>query len=265
MSSNRIQTTLITLVADLEEQEVLAIVRRRLEQGDDPLAIVEDCQAGLRLVGKRYEKREYFISGLIMAGEIFREVMELVQPSIEEQFTGSESGQILLGTVQGDIHDIGKNNLIMLLSCYGFTVHDLGVDVPPAEFLHQASTLRPDIIGLSGLLTLAYDSMRNTVDLLRKSAGDHLASIPIIIGGNQLNEQVCRYVGADYWVTDAMSGVRLCQQLLADNETTHPPQHQPQLPPATEKQSKHQSQDDQQGHDGRGHAADDDPDGHSSI
>lgn len=216
MSKKKTEPTLTTLVADLEEQQVLMVVHKRLENGDAPLDIVEDCQAGMRMVGERYEQREYFISGLIMAGEIFREVMELVQPVIEEQLSGNESGHILLGTVQGDIHDIGKNNLSLLLRCYGFTVHDLGVDVPPVEFLAQASTLEPDIIGLSGLLTLSYDSMRETVDLLRNSVRSDLCSIPIIIGGNQLNEQVCRYVGADYWVTDAMNGVRLCQKLLAN-------------------------------------------------
>ena len=155
-----------------------------------------------------------------MAGEIFREVMELVQPVIEEQLTGNESGYILVGTVQGDIHDIGKNNLSLLLRCYGFTVYDLGVDVPPSEFLAQAAILKPDIIGLGGLLTLAYDSMRETVDLLRNSSSSDVASIPIVIGGNQLNEQVCQYVGADHWVTDAMSGVRLCQKLLANKRAS---------------------------------------------
>lgn len=168
----------------------------------------------MRQVGERYERGEYFLSALIMAGEIFREVMEMVTPLIKERFRGNESGVILLGTVEGDIHDIGKNNLSLLLTSYGFTVYDLGVDVPPAEFLRQALTLRPDIIGLSGLLTSSYDSMRRTVHLLRSCEDSEIAKTPIIIGGNQLNEQVCQYVGADAWVNDAMSGVRWCQRLL---------------------------------------------------
>ena len=100
---------LIAHVADLNEDEALLLVDARLTQGCDPLSIVEDCQEGLRQVGERYEKQQYFLSGLIMAGEIFREVMEKVQPSIEQQLTGNETGTILLGTVTGDIHDIGKN------------------------------------------------------------------------------------------------------------------------------------------------------------
>jgi methanogenic corrinoid protein MtbC1 len=209
------RSKLIDFVADLKEQEALALVQERIEQNDDPLALVEDCQEGLRIVGERYERQEYYLSGLIMAGEIFREVMEILSPIIEVRLSGSEKGAILLGTVQGDIHDIGKNNLSLLLTCYGFTVHDLGVDVPPEEFLAQAAQTRPDIIGLSGLLTSSYDSMRATTQLIHSSADSRLASIPIVIGGNQLNEQVCQYVGADAWVTDAMSGVRLCQSLIA--------------------------------------------------
>ncbi len=209
------RTQLIEQVANLKEKEVLDLVQKRIQLKDDPLLIVEDCQEGLRLVGERYEKREYFLSGLIMAGEIFREVMELLAPLIEVEFQGNESGLILLGTVKGDIHDIGKNNLSLLLTGYGFTVHDLGVDVPPVEFLNNALILHPDIIGLSGLLTSSYDSMRETVQVLHSTPDLKVASTPIVLGGNQLNEQVCRYVGADAWVTDAMTGVRLCQNLRA--------------------------------------------------
>jgi methanogenic corrinoid protein MtbC1 len=212
----KVRTDLIDRVAELKEQAVLALVRERLNQGDDSLSIVEECQEGMRRVGEQYEQGKYYLAGLIMAGEIFREVMELAQPAIESQISGEESGRVLLGTVQGDIHDIGKNIQSMLLSCHGFTVYDLGVDVPPAEFLAQAKKVRPDIIGLSGLLTSSYDAMRDTIALIRDASVTELADIPIIIGGTSINEQVCQYVGADYWIINAMEGVRLCQRLLAD-------------------------------------------------
>ena len=217
MKTNDSRATLVAHVADLKENEALSLVKERIARGDDPLTITEDCQEGLRLVGERYEQQIYYLAGLIMAGEIFRQVMELLQPIIEDQITGDESGSILIGTVRGDIHDIGKNNLSMLLTSYGFTVHDLGVDVPPVEFLHKATTLRPQVIGLSGLLTLAFDSMKETIDLIRTAGEDDIAAIPIIIGGNQLNEMICQYTGADYWVTDAMEGVRICQEILAES------------------------------------------------
>jgi methanogenic corrinoid protein MtbC1 len=189
-----------------------------LSNGDDPLSIVEDCQRGMRQVGERYEQGRYFLSGLIMAGEIFREVMELTQPVIQEQTRGNESGRVLLGTVQGDIHDIGKNIQSMLLSCYGFTVYDLGVDVPPHTFFAQATEIKPHIVGLSGLLTSSYDAMRDTIALFRRSPDQALANTPIIIGGVSINDQVCQYVEADYWIVNAIDGVRLCQRLLAGNK-----------------------------------------------
>ena len=204
---------LIRCVADLDEQGALALLAARLAQNEDPLGIVEDCQEGLRLVGERYERREYYLSGLIMAGEIFRQVMELLAPLIQQRFRGHESGVILLGTVAGDIHDIGKNSLSLLLTSYGFTVHDLGVDVPAAAFLAAALSVRPNIVGLSGLLTSSYDAMRDTIHVIRSAGDPFIASLPIVAGGNQINQQVCDYIGADAWVNDAMAGVRLCQRL----------------------------------------------------
>lgn len=208
------EKTLVEHIADLEEKTALDLVENRLHNGDDPLQIVEECQEGLRLVGVRYEQQQYYLSGLIMAGEIFREVIEIVQPVIEETYNGNDTGRILLGTAQGDIHDIGKNNLSLLLRCHGFTVIDLGVDVDPANFYQEALEIKPDVIGLSGLLTSSFDSMAETIRLIRSSKDDDLSEVPILIGGSQVNEEVCKYVGADYWLTDAMQGVRLCQELL---------------------------------------------------
>ena len=209
-------TELVKLLADLEEESVLALVRQRVGAGDDPLKIIEECNAGMRQVGERYEQGQYFLSGLIMAGEIFREVVEIVQPVLENRATRQASGRVLLGTVQGDIHDIGKDMVGMLLTCHGFTVIDLGVDVPPAIFVEQVSKLKPDIVGLSGVLTASHEMMRKTVDLLRAKARQDGFSFPIVIGGGMIDDQICRYVGADYWVADAMSGVHLCQKLMAD-------------------------------------------------
>ena len=206
---------LINLLADLEEDEVLQLVHQRVAAGDDPLRIIEDCNEGMRLVGQRYERGDFYVSGLIMSGEIFREVVEYVQPMIERQTNGQSSGRVLVGTVSGDIHDIGKNMVGMLLACHGFDVIDLGVDVPPAEFAAKAIEIKPDIVGLSGLITSSFESMKATVGVLRAEAQRHRLMFPVVIGGGMIDEQVCRFVGADYWVNDAMSGVRLCQRLMA--------------------------------------------------
>lgn len=214
MDSTDMRAELIAHIADLDERAALDVVGKLLEKGVNPMVIVDDCQNGMQQVGERYEAQEYFLSGLIMAGEISRRIMEKVQPIIESELSGDESGRVLLGTVQGDIHDIGKGIVSLLLNCYGFTVHDIGVDQPPAEFLIQASQIRPDIIGLSALLTSSYSAMRETVHLIRSAADIELSSTPIIIGGPRLTERDCDYVGADYWVTEAMAGVRLCQAIM---------------------------------------------------
>jgi len=202
---------LIAAITDLHEDVSLALVHQRLESGDDPLLIIEDCRDGMRQVGVRYERKEYFLAGLIMAGEIFRQVMEVLQPVVERQISGEASGRVLLGTVEGDIHDLGKNIVNMLLSCHNFVVHDLGVNVSPAAFAAQAAQLQPHLVGLSGLLSSSYDAMHKTVALLRGQAYQG----PIVIGGGQLSQQVCDYVAADHWSTDAVTGVELCQRLIA--------------------------------------------------
>ena len=165
----------------------------------------------------RYEKGEYFVAGLIMSGEIFREVVECVQPLLEQQAAGKLSGRVLVGTVSGDIHDIGKNMFGMLLSCHGFEVIDLRVDVPPAFFANKAVEAKPDVVGLSGLITASFEMMKETVSALRKGALEHRLSFPIIIGGGMIDDQIRLYVGADYWMPDAMAGVRLCEELLRKN------------------------------------------------
>ncbi len=214
MKSSPSRDQLIQLLADLEEDAVLQLVQQRITNGDDPFQIIEDCNEGMRQVGRRYERGEFFVSGLIMSGEIFREVVELAQPLLQQRTKGQSSGTVLVGTVSGDIHDIGKNMVGMLLACHGFIVIDLGVDVPPAKFAAKAIEVKPDIVGLSGLITASFDAMKTTVAMLRAQAQEHRCSFPVVIGGGIIDEQVCRYVGADYWVTNAMDGVRLCQRLM---------------------------------------------------
>jgi methylmalonyl-CoA mutase cobalamin-binding domain/chain len=204
---------LVVAVADLDEVSALRLVSDRLGAGASPWTIIDECSAGMRIVGERYERREYFLSALIMAGEIFRQVMEMVKPSVEQLLAGQVSGRVLLGTVRGDIHDLGKDMVHLALSSFGFTVEDLGVDVPPSRFVERAVETRPDIIGLSGVLTSSFSSMRETVALLRQQASA-LEGIPIVIGGGMVNEDICRFVGADHWANDGVEGVRLCRRLV---------------------------------------------------
>ncbi|MEN6481018.1 MAG: cobalamin-dependent protein [Anaerolineaceae bacterium] len=211
-----LSSALIRSVANLQEEEALKLVQQRVSRNDDPMDIVEDCRQGMVLVGQRYEQRQYFLSGLILAGEILREVTEIVQPLTEKKYSGKSFGLILLGTVKGDIHDAGKDLFQIMLTVHGFTVYDLGVDVPPADFLAKALELKPAVIGLSCLLVGAFPAMKATIALLH--AEPQLKNTPVIIGG-QVTEDVCQFVGADHWSMDAMDGVRWCQDWVATHKT----------------------------------------------
>ena len=210
-------SALVKHVADLDEKAALAIVRQSLAKGHDPVELIKECQLGMRMVGERYQQGIYHISGLIMAGAILDQVTELTKPLIREGAAEGTSKQMILGTVHGDIHNIGKNVVNLLLSCNGFTVHDLGVDVAPVHFLRETLRIEPDLLGLSGLLTSAYDAMRETIDLIHAETADWSYRLPVIIGGSQTNQQICSYVGADDWCNDASKAVDLCFRLIDGN------------------------------------------------
>ena len=206
---------LSTLLAELKERPVLDLVRESLGNGVEPLTIIELCHKGMIEVGERYEKGEYFISGLIMAGEIMGQVGQLVFPFLENEEATGDAGSIVLGTVEGDIHFIGKDIFKALVQGYGFTVHDLGIDVPASKFLASVHEFKPDILGISCLITSAYENMAGTIDLLKKFIPEDLSPRAYIIGG-RVDDLVRREVGADFWTKDGMKGVRLCQKIMSD-------------------------------------------------
>ena len=208
-------------VAALDEQGALESVRARVAAGDEALAIIADCQKGMQLVGEDYASGEYFISGLIMAGEIFRETMEILEPllpAVGETAADDAPGGVLICTVRGDIHDIGKSIVVMLLRSHGFTVHDLGVDVAAAEVAKRILELKPGIVGLSGLLTAAHQGMKDTVAEVRRAAAQLGRPVPVIVGGGSIDEQVCAWTGADLWAADAVHGVELISEALASGD-----------------------------------------------
>ena len=206
---------LATLVADLREREVLEAVQRLLEAGAPPTEILQACQKGMRLVGSMHEKGRYFIAGLIMAGEIMRQAMALVKPVMVREKRGKTFGRVLLGTIQGDIHDIGKNLFRDLLEFHGFTVLDLGVDVPPAEFVMAEADFKPDLIAASALITESFPHLRELVDLFNDAARRKSDRRPLIlIGGGQVDERVFKMSGADRWGEDAFLGIQICTELM---------------------------------------------------
>ncbi|HEX9075165.1 MAG TPA: cobalamin-dependent protein [Anaerolineae bacterium] len=203
---------LVDAIADMNEEAALQMTRELLGSGVDPFSILDDCSAAMEIVGERFEKGKYFIPELILAGEMMKNISAEVKPRI----TGGKNEdrrqrpKVLLGTVKGDIHDIGKDIVGFMLDVGGFRVTDLGVDVPIEVFVENIKLIKPDVVALSGFLTLSYTSMKETVDAI-KAAGLR-DGIKIMIGGGTVDQQVCQYAGADAFGKDAMAAVQLARQ-----------------------------------------------------
>lgn len=201
----------VRALADLEEQRVIEIAKKRIDNKEDPFKILEDIRKATEIIGKRFEEGRYFVSDLIMAGEILKQVMEILKPLLGERKAESR-GKVVIGSVEGDVHDIGKNIVIALLEAEGFEVIDLGVDQPPQAFVDAIKQHNPQVVGLSGLLTEAIESMKKTVDAI-KEAGLR-DRVKIIVGGGRTSEEVRAYTQADEWADDAAVGVKKIKALV---------------------------------------------------
>ncbi len=213
---------LSTLIAELDEDNALALTRQMIADGTDPLQLIEFSHKGIIEVGLRYEKGIYFISGLVMAGEIMEQISQMVLPLTMGRPDKKTMGRIIIGTVEGDIHYIGKDIFKAFLRGHGFTVHDLGVDVPKSLFLSATHEFKPDIVGFSCLISTCIDSLQDTISYLRANVPPDLAPRAYLAGGRLMGKRICDAVGADLCTTDSMEGVRLCQKVLRyrqDNST----------------------------------------------
>ena len=197
-------------LADLKEEETLAIVRDRLKAGDDPLKILEDARRAMEIVGNRFSESKYFIPDLVYSGEILKSINEMVKPKLAKEGEAKKGSKVVIGTVAGDIHDIGKDIVVFMLDVSGFEVYDLGVDVPVKTFVDKVKETSAPIVGLSGFLTLAYDAMKQTIEAM-KDAGLR-DQVKVMIGGGQITEEVMKYTGADAYGKDAMTGVSLAKK-----------------------------------------------------
>ncbi len=198
-------------LADLEEDKVLKLVKEKLDANEDPFKILEACRKGIADIGNQSIEGTAFLTDLIMAGEIFKEAMELLMPKLV--IPESEiKGKVVIGTVEGDIHNIGKNIAITFLKAAGFDVTDLGVDVLPQKFVDAIKEHKPQVVGLSGLLTLSIEPMKKTIEAI--SDVNLREEIKIIVGGERMDQGVCEHVGADAWVNDAVEGVKIIKNWI---------------------------------------------------
>ena len=199
------------LLADLKEDEVIKLTKQRLDSGEDPMKILEDSRKGMELVGKRFADGEYFLPELVFSGELLKQVTEIVKPHITETASDAKRrGKVVLGTVAGDIHDIGLNIVDFMLDVNGFQVYNLGVDVPAAKFVAKVKETGAPIVGLSGFLTPAFDAMKETVEALDKAG--LRGKVKIMIGGGQMDDEVRKYARADAYGKDAMAAVTLAKK-----------------------------------------------------
>ena len=200
---------LIDAIVEMQEQEALQMTEERMGHNGDPLKILDDCSAAMGIVGKRFESGEYFLPQLIMAGEILKQISEILKPHMKGEANPESPGRVLIGTVQGDIHDIGKDIVLFMLEVNGFEVRDVGIDVPPEKFVEEIKDFQPRVVAMSGLLTLAFESMKSTVQAIRDAGLRD--RVKVMIGGGQTSKKIMEYAGADAYGKDALVAVRLAR------------------------------------------------------
>jgi len=203
----------IVAIENLEEEIAINLAKDLLKNGTDPHDILGYCRTAMGFVGSKFEIGEYFLPELILAGEILRTISNEVKPYLKHANV-KNGPKILLGTVKGDIHDIGKDFVHFMLDVNGFQVIDLGVDVPMATFVEQIKIHQPKIVALSGFLTLAHTAMKDTVEAIF-SAGFR-DKVKIMIGGGAVDEKVLSFTGADDYGKDAVAAVSLAKKWTED-------------------------------------------------
>lgn len=196
---------LIATFGDLKDNEVIRIVNARIQDGNDLSQVLADCRKGIGIVMERYETREYYLDSVVAAFDLYESIENILDPLLSGSCR-KPVGNMVIGTVQYDIHDIGKDMAARLLRAIGFEVHDLGVDVPPERFVDELRRTGASILGLSGMTAACFDSMKETIKVVRRAG----LNPRIVIGGGTTNEDLRKYVGADAYTNDMVKGARIC-------------------------------------------------------
>lgn len=199
---------LVEAITEMREDDAIRLAREELKSGTPPVEILDHCREAMALIGQRFEEGDCFVPELILAGEILRQISDVVKPQIAQTADMKKIGRVVIGTVEGDIHDIGKDIVAFMLDINGFDVQNLGVDVPAAKFVAAVKEFQPQVVGLSGFLTLAYEPMKNTIKALRDAG----FTGKVMIGGGEMDEQVRQYTNADAYGKDAVAAVSLAKR-----------------------------------------------------
>ena len=207
---------LIDAIANMREEEALQLAQELLDAGEDPQLALEACREAMAIVGDRYDEQEYFLPELIIAGDMLKAIGDLVKPKLQAQIAEGETlGKVVIGTVAGDIHDLGKDIVSFMLDINNFEVHDLGIDVPADKFVEAIKEVKPDVVGLSGFLTMGFEQMKGTVEAI-KEAGLR-DGVKIMIGGSIMDDSAAEFVGADAYGPDAAAAVKLAKSWTGGN------------------------------------------------
>ena len=209
-------TELTKAMADIDGEQVLRLVERHLSKGTEPYKILGQLKEGMDIVGERFAKNEYFLVELVMSADVFKRAMEKLEPALLSAQKSSDSGKVVIGTVQGDIHYIGKNLVVAFLKSNGFEVHDLGEDVAPEKFIGKLRETDAKVLALSGLITTTHDVMKRTIAALEKAGMRD--TVKVMIGGGDIDQSIVDYTGADAFGKDAMSAVDLARKLIAETD-----------------------------------------------
>lgn len=199
---------LIEGIINLEHEFVVGEVEKKLGDGISPIKILDACREGMSQVGDRFQSGEYYLSELMLSASIFNAAMEVLQPALLKERPAEAIGTIVLATLKGDIHDLGKNIFASLLTANGFEVHDLGVDVDPKELVAKVAEVKPDFVGLSALITTVFESMKSAVEMLEQQG--LRSGFKLMVGGGVTTPMIKDHLRADFQTTNAMDGIAYC-------------------------------------------------------
>jgi methanogenic corrinoid protein MtbC1 len=199
-------------IVELDRDKALDLVKSRSKKGESPLQILEECRQGMVTVGERFQKGEYFLAELMLSAELFKGVTAILEPQLAKVRPPKPLGKMVIGTLRGDIHDLGKNLFIALVKAQGLEVHDLGVDVDPAVVVKKVKEVKPDFVGFSVLISSGFDAMKEASEMLEEAG--LRKQFKLMVGGGIASEMVKKYIGADFFTTDAMEGVAYCMKSI---------------------------------------------------
>jgi 5-methyltetrahydrofolate--homocysteine methyltransferase len=201
---------LVELISELKKKEAIEVTERRLKAGEDPLKILDDGRKAMQIVGARFSEGTYFIPDLVYSGKILGEIAEIIKPVWSQSPESKKLAKIVIGTVAGDLHDLGKDLVTFMLDINDFEVYDLGIDVQPQTFVEKIKEVQPEVVGMSGFLTSVYQAMKDTVDAIAEAGLRD--QVKIMIGGGVMDDEVKRFSGADAYGRDAMAAVDLARK-----------------------------------------------------